>query len=165
MGRGHHCSAGPSAGGAVAGGLNCYFGCNRRFSECGLSVDCHFISGVWCAAAGWWAERGDGTPWAWRQPRRPARWARRPARWSYSGRQAGRQQARRGLPRWEPGHEAQTDRKAARQPTQEAQDGHFPKDGGRSGRAGAGTGGTGPRPGGAESVGAGSGTWGQGHGG
>jgi hypothetical protein len=35
-----------TAGGAVAGGLNCYFGCMGGFSEWGLSLDCHFLSGV-----------------------------------------------------------------------------------------------------------------------
>jgi NAD-dependent oxidoreductase involved in siderophore biosynthesis len=30
----------------VAGGLNCYFGCMGGFSECGLSVDCHFLRGA-----------------------------------------------------------------------------------------------------------------------
>jgi hypothetical protein len=31
-------------GGAVAGGLNCYFGCMGGFSECSPSLDCHFLS-------------------------------------------------------------------------------------------------------------------------
>eukprot|EP01049_Picozoa_sp_SAG25_P013215 SAG25_NODE_1986_length_2058_cov_3.416029_1_plen_68_part_10 len=30
----------------MAGGLNCYFGCMGGFSECDLSLDCRFISGV-----------------------------------------------------------------------------------------------------------------------
>eukprot|EP01049_Picozoa_sp_SAG25_P013421 SAG25_NODE_2073_length_1983_cov_1.434183_1_plen_488_part_00 len=30
----------------MAGGLNCYFGCMGGFSECGPSLDCHFIRGV-----------------------------------------------------------------------------------------------------------------------
>eukprot|EP01047_Picozoa_sp_COSAG01_P023470 COSAG01_NODE_1421_length_10362_cov_10.007113_2_plen_735_part_00 len=34
----------------MAGGLNCYFGCMGGFSECSLSLDCHFLRGVYCSA-------------------------------------------------------------------------------------------------------------------